>query len=195
MGSVRNTNILHACKVCGTYFHPWAGRESTNMTCSRKCNGVNSKAANSHGPNDFETYVDKTDGCWTWVGPLNWAGYGVFCIGGTRHKAHRFAYERVHGEIPTGVFICHRCDNPRCVRVDHLWAGSHADNMADMRMKGRAHKSPSRHSESHPLAKLTQEKARKIRCDQRAAWRIADEYGVSKSLVWGIKRGTHWKYA
>ena len=110
-------------------------------------------------------------------------------------RAHRWAHERANGPIPDGLMVCHSCDNPGCVRPDHLWTGSAAENLADMAKKKRAHKGPSRHSEAHPLSKLSGPAARAIRADGRFHREIAEAYGVSPSLVGGIKRGTHWKYA
>lgn len=78
---------------------------------------------------------------------------------------------------------------------EHLFLGTQAENMADMARKKRAHKGPSVHSEDHPRSKLTKDIARAIRTDPRPAWAIAAEHGVSKSLIHGIKSGTHWKYA
>jgi hypothetical protein len=73
--------------------------------------------------------------------------------------------------------------------------GTHNDNMKDMAQKGRANTRPKVHSEAHPLSKITKEIARNIREDKRSGRKIAAEYSVSKSLVHGIKKGTHWKYA
>lgn len=80
------------------------------------------------------------DDCWEFDGNRAAHGYGSVRKGdqyGTR-AAHRLAYEAVHGPIPDGLEICHTCDNPPCINPDHLWAGTHADNMADKVAKGRA---------------------------------------------------------
>lgn len=85
--------------------------------------------------------VDRTSphGCWLWLGGRNSAGYGVFGSG-SETLAHRISYILVNGSIPEGLFACHRCDTPSCVRPDHLFVGTGADNMRDMICKGR-HKS------------------------------------------------------
>lgn len=80
---------------------------------------------------------DLVSGCWLWTGAVNNCGYGVFKLDGRTVLAHRFAYTLVHGEIPEGVVLLHTCDNPRC--VVHLKPGTQAENLADMRQKGRAH--------------------------------------------------------
>lgn len=83
-----------------------------------------------------------SNGCWTWDGAKHQPfGYGMF--GTTRRKtvgAHRFSYEVHFGPIPEGLQVCHRCDNPPCVRPDHLFLGTQADNIHDMIRKGRGAK-------------------------------------------------------
>lgn len=68
--------------------------------------------------------------------------YGRFTSGGKKHLAHRMAYELAFGAIPHGMLVLHRCDNTKCCNPAHLFLGSHLDNMADMRAKGRGNKTP-----------------------------------------------------
>jgi hypothetical protein len=77
------------------------------------------------------------NGCWVHTNERTAKGYARLDIGDKHHKAHRLAWELLHGPIPEGMVVCHRCDNPPCVRPDHLWLGSIADNNADMAAKGR----------------------------------------------------------
>ncbi len=189
-------SVTLTCETCGKAFHPWEGRTNTSKFCSRKCSYPNMKAATLNRPEDFFGKIEKTpSGCWEWSGFRNGSGYGMFGIGGKTIRAHRYSYEMHKGPIPTGLLVCHSCDNPPCVNPDHLWLGTHRDNGQDMSKKGRGTKTPSVHSEQHPLSKLTKDKARAIRADARPARIVAAEYGVSSSLVEGIRRGTHWKYA
>lgn len=85
----------------------------------------------------FESQVEETDSCWEWVGLRSSENYGTFYLNRTYVRAHRFAFELVHGPIPAGHVICHRCDNPPCVNPAHLFSGTQKDNMQDMVAKGR----------------------------------------------------------
>jgi hypothetical protein len=86
----------------------------------------------------FWAYVNKTDTCWLWAGPtFRSSGYGRFNINREHLAAHRVAWELTNGPIPAGLFACHHCDVRQCVRPDHLFLGTQADNVRDMFVKGR----------------------------------------------------------
>lgn len=88
----------------------------------------------------FWEKVDKSGDCWLWTAHVAGSnGYGQFAITHIRMTmAHRFSYELHYGAIPDGLKVLHSCDTPRCVRPDHLFLGTNADNTADMFAKGRA---------------------------------------------------------
>lgn len=105
--------------------------------------------------------------CWEWTASLNSKGYGKMNVGGYDgckiQAAHRIAWELEHGEVPENIKVLHRCDNPKCVRVAHLFLGTQADNLKDMRSKGRQPKIDNR-GEKNPRfgAKLSDETKQKI---------------------------------
>lgn len=90
----------------------------------------------------FWRFVRKGAGCWEWTGHSNRpGGYGRFAVQATRPivlvVAHRYSWELHFGPIPPGMIVCHRCDNPSCVRPDHLFLGTQSDNVRDSVTKGR----------------------------------------------------------
>ncbi len=88
----------------------------------------------------FDRNVDRCDGCWEWRGYRNPKGYGFTRPGGRGVKgvlAHRLSWELHRGEIPEGMQVLHRCDNPPCVNPEHLFLGTNLDNIRDRVAKGR----------------------------------------------------------
>ena len=134
------------------------------------------------------------NGCWEWAaGPCGHWGYGGFTIDGRSMYAHRVSWMFEHGPIPDGLYVLHKCDNPPCVNPDHLFLGTHTDNMRDMVEKGRA-RGGSLPGESNGQAKLTEADVLAIRADKRTQQAIADEYGVSRRAIGYIKNRKTWTH-
>lgn len=87
----------------------------------------------------FWAKVDRSGECWTWTACTNRHGYGQFGIRRRHYLAHRVSYALAHGPFDTALYICHSCDNPPCVRPDHLFVGTQLDNMRDASGKGRTY--------------------------------------------------------
>ena len=85
----------------------------------------------------FWEKVEKTDGCWIWIGAKNRRGYGVFVIDGKQKLAHRIAYSLTRGPVSASVVLLHACDNRVCVNPSHLVPGTNQQNREDMFYKGR----------------------------------------------------------
>lgn len=146
----------------------------------------------------FEAKVRRsTHGCWEWAGRRAGGGphylYGYFTIGGRSVPAHRLSWAMANGPIPAGLSVLHHCDNGICVRPDHLFIGTQADNMRDAASKGRLHVSrPRRHKVTDvELAEIRAKAALGRHGIQRT---LAREYGVTEqwiSLVLQGKRRQH----
>lgn len=145
---------------------------------------------------------EPNSGCWLWLGAAWKCRDGGLraksTIGKTQVIAARVAHELYIGLIPTGRLVCHKCDTPLCVNPDHLYAGTHADNMDDMRRRGRqrtnwtAPARPYHRGEANPRAKLTADQARSIRASASGAKDLARRYGVATRTIADIKTGRTW---
>lgn len=147
--------------------------------------------------------------CWPWTAGVNATGYGQFMLrdedtGMWRpHLAHRIALSLIEPVPFKGAFCLHTCDNPPCCNPEHLRWGTQADNLREMRERGRGSCGP-RHSaimkekaargEGHGNAVLATDDVRCIRLDGRAHQEIADDYGISRANVSAIKAGTIWTH-
>ena len=97
----------------------------------------------------FWSHVAKSDGCWLWTAGLN-RGYGAFAVHRKDIGAHRYSWMLENGPIPDGLFVLHRCDNPPCVRPDHLFIGTQLDNMLDKMSKGRGYEGDRHYLRQNP---------------------------------------------
>jgi hypothetical protein len=139
--------------------------------------------------------VEQTDGCWVWTGWINNKGYGIAAVGKKLANAHRHSWTIHNGPIPAGIQVLHHCDNRCCVNPDHLFLGTHKDNMADMAAKGRAASSPGISNPSH--VKLTEHDVREMLGLREAGAKVlilAARFGVSKGMVQHICHGRKWAH-
>lgn len=101
----------------------------------------------------FWSNVRKTETCWEWTGSLWSKEYGKIRRNGSTIGAHRASYEMHFGKIPRGMSVCHRCDNPKCVRPSHLFLATQSGNMRDCVRKGRSAPQRKTHCvKGHPLS-------------------------------------------
>ncbi len=135
------------------------------------------------------SYVTKTDGCW--VFRTRWKR-GTIWFRGRLDMPHRMSYILHTGEIPDGIEVCHSCDNPVCINPDHLFLGTHDDNMKDAVSKLRI-----KWGENHGMAILSENSVREIiRRGKRgqSSKGLAAEFGVSEVTIRRIKNGRGWKH-
>lgn len=141
----------------------------------------------------FWRKVQKTDGCWIWTAATMHDGRGLIAIDhtGKHGSAPRVSWELHFGPIPNGMWVLHDCDNPRCVRPEHLFLGdASVNNLASVR-KGRR-KIPPLAGEHNPRAKLTARDARAIRDSEENASKLATQYGVSRGTIYHVRSGYTW---
>lgn len=126
---------------------------------------------------------EPNSGCWIWIGSTKPNGYGHISDRSNGRKsiyAHRVSWELHHGVIPDGMIVCHKCDFPQCVNPDHLFLGSHADNMRDCSRKGRIHK--------NYLPSETTDLIVQLYKSGTSYKRIAEIAGVNPVTVWAKLR-------
>jgi len=163
----------------------------------------------------FWRKVVKTSKCWEWTGYVTRNGYGLLQarkLSSHPLYAHRVAWMLEHGKIPKGIHVLHQCDNPKCVRVDHLFLGTQRDNNVDRDRKGRTasgdrngartqpHLNPfvrgrgsGLRGEHHPQSKLTDQQVAMLRLQfEKGVPRkeLASKFGISVTHVYRIGRRT-----
>jgi hypothetical protein len=163
----------------------------------------------------FWRKVQKSDeGCWIWLSSLNSKGYGRFRDPLEPRKskrvfAHRYSWQQTNGSIPDGMLVLHTCDNPKCVRPDHLFLGTHKDNAIDKMIKGRhqATTNPDCYMRGDALSevrrrqpkpprkrghKLTRQQALEIQTSPASAKALSVQYNLTESMVYKIRKGSCW---
>jgi len=190
-GTDKNKKAVWLCRCdCGNETNAITGslkhknRPKTHCGCKTKENKT--KRWDDYRASDpFWGKVEKTETCWLWTGSKCRGGYGVH--GGkyiNEKRVHRHSWTLHNGEIQEGINVLHKCDVRNCVNPDHLFLGSHADNMKDMKIKGRRKGVNS--GENNGRAKLNNKKADEIRELYKkglSQQEIAVMYGVSQPQI------------
>lgn len=182
------------------------------VTCLRGLRGEARGGRKSLAPvSDMSLFTRCTlnkRGCLLWQGHKIKNGYGRIHFGdGTMELVHRRSWQLANGQIPDGMMVCHKCDTPSCINPEHLFLGTHADNLADCISKGRhAHgkthgrvKNPhlwdgQSRGENNGNAKLTEQDIIGIRASHSSSRSLSAQYGVSKGMINNIRSGRSWRH-
>lgn len=195
---------------CNKHYARWYRSNTTNICKIEGCEGtvvgygwcqMHYVRWKIHGdPNYKKTLRDRfelgftkrIDGCWIWNKSTKEGRYGQISVGRKMERVHRVSWNLYFGEIPSGMYVLHKCDNPLCVNPAHLFIGTQKDNMDDMIEKGRE---PNLRGERNGRSKLVENDVRGIRKLLLIGERqkdIAIKFGVSLNIVSYIATGKTW---
>lgn len=184
------------CQQCGAPV-PVDAIRTTSRQRGKYCSFACSNAGRTQPIVErFWAKVEKTETCWLWTGQFDSDGYGRIKTSNRprrRIRAHALSWAIHFGPIPAGLVVCHRCDNPPCVRPDHLFLGTTADNQHDKVAKGRQAR-----GEAVGAAKLTAEQVLEIRSRyanggvSQAA--LAVDYDIGSGAIWAVVTRRTWKH-
>ena len=141
----------------------------------------------------FWAKVDKSGDCWEWQGYRLPKGYGRIYAFGKSWMTHHMSLLLEGSDIPSGMIVCHHCDNPPCVNPDHLFIGTHVDNARDRDKKGRNHVYS---KEQYRAMQKKQAKERRrfgkddiyeIRNSHASSRELGRRYGCDHTLIWQIR--------
>jgi hypothetical protein len=132
---------------------------------------------------------NRIDECWIWLRSTDGSGYGRFFFEGRRMQAHRVSFG-IAKHLNEELQVLHNCDVPRCVNPEHLYQGTHADNMRDTAIRHRR----DNRGVKNPRAKLTEQQVLYIRSSGKSLRTLAEELGIGTSTVWSAKTGPNWAH-
>ena len=140
------------------------------------------------------TMFNARTGCHEWMGHRDDCGYGRINRDGRLVRLHRETWKDIHGDIPRGLCVCHHCDNPSCINPEHLFLGTHQDNMTDKAAKGRV---VIKRGSQNPVAKLNETQVEAIKkrlflgetCKE-----LGRAFGVSEGNIRHIKKNRKWQH-
>jgi hypothetical protein len=200
--------ILTTCKICGEkkYRSPC---KLNYKTCSMKCRNISMRyenggplAFNFHATKEqklsrlkclFDSKVIKGEGCWGWIASMDKDGYGNMMYNRKGIRAHRASWMIHFGDIPEGLWVLHKCDNPTCANPKHLFLGSAKDNNHDMIKKGRNVMPSGENHWGSKLNSLDVSKIKKLLSQGLPQDKIAHMFNVAQATIWRIKAGISYR--
>lgn len=135
--------------------------------------------------------AEPNSGCVLWTGSFSKKGYGHIKVDGKCQLAHRVAWEIKNGPVPSGLCVCHKCDTPACINVDHLFIGTNDENMADRSRKGRQARLI---GERNPRAVLSAADVLAIRRSSESNSSLGRRFGVTPQAIRLARIGANWSF-
>lgn len=179
---------MRICAHCNVEFS--CRRKLNTRWCSRACY-ITTRIIPPEAR--FWSKVEKTETCWNWISSKDPRGYGQFRISGKTIKAPRYAFFFAHGHWPLNAL--HHCDNPSCVNPDHLYNGTHKDNMRDKTQRGR-NNTPK--GDACAASRLTSTQVAEMRAEYKSGVvgysQLARKYQCSLSTVQRTIKGQTWRH-
>lgn len=191
-GCSRTTYVISR-GLCAAHYFRW--RRYGDPLSGVRC--VQPKQMPKNVSQRFWGKVDKSEECWEWTGSTYSNGYGMFWDGEKSVLAHRFSYKMSNNQDPGNMYVCHHCDNRRCVNPDHLFLGTAQDNMRDASKKGRLEHSNQLRGEQHPNSIFTNEdvlKIRRLASNVDSLQELAEEFNTTHQAIRSIVNRRIWKH-
>lgn len=164
-------NDVIARGLCHKHYKRWQINGHTGITNGKGCTD----------PHERFRFLTKREanGCLEWQGPMGNSGYGQTKWRRVYFSAHKFSWTLHKGAVPDGLFVCHRCNNKRCVDPDHLYLGTQSQNTQDAIASGLI-----KTGERHPLSKLTDVQVAEARDSLEPKKQLAARFGVHTATIY-----------
>jgi hypothetical protein len=192
---VARTLITLTCPECGAAYSVNGEcmanrRKYCSYRCARKAVSRRRDYAAA-----FWQRMRKNGSCLEWTGATEFGGYGHAAYKGKIQKTSRIAYQLIHGPIPVGMCVLHRCDNPLCCNPEHLFLGTIADNNRDKEMKNRGnHAKGTRHARAKLTEGLVLELRQRYSGGESSYKKLAEEYDVHPATIREAVLGLTWRH-